>query len=94
VRLEEYKYIQCVIKKKCMKTYFDQVLQEENSVLCFPWYNNGDGLVKLMASMPNDQAPGEWELHTLQDWRWNENHQCPIKYWSRDISKGMGWLMR
>jgi len=44
--------------------------------------------------MPGDQALGEWELHTLQDMRWNDNHQRPIKYWSRDIIKRMRWLMR
>jgi hypothetical protein len=44
--------------------------------------------------MPDDLAHGQWELHTLQDMRWNENHQCPIKYWSRDIVKSMRWLKR
>jgi len=47
-----------------------------------------------MASMPDDLALGEWELHTLEDMRWDDNHQHPIKYCSRDIIKSMRWLMQ
>jgi len=70
------------------------VLKEENTALRFPSFKNRDGVQKLVATMPDDQALEEWELHTLEDMRWNDNHQRPIKYWSRDIIKSMRWLMR
>ena len=94
VSREEFCYVQCGIKKKGMKTYYDDVLKEKNTGLHYPNFRNGDGVKKLVAAMPDDKALGEWESHTLLDMRWNYDHPQPIKYWSRDIIKAMRWLLR
>jgi hypothetical protein len=63
-----------------MKTYSDNMLEEENTAHWFPRFKNGDGVPKLVDSMPVDQDVWPWELHTLEDVIWNDIHQSPSKY--------------
>jgi hypothetical protein len=77
-----------------MQTYYDYMLKDESTALDFPSSKNGAGGQKLLASMPDHQAPDEWELHTLENLIWNDNHQWVIKSCSRDITTCMRWLIR
>jgi hypothetical protein len=77
-----------------MKTFYDNVLNEQNTALRFPTFKHGYAVQNLVASMPDDQSPGKLELHTLEDMRWNDNHQRLMKYWSQDIFECMRWWMR
>jgi len=77
-----------------MKTYNVKVLKEEHTALRIPSIKKWDGVQKLVATILDDLALGEWELHTLEDMKWNDNHQRPIIYWGQHIIKHMRLLMR
>ena len=77
-----------------MKTNSDNVLKEENNALYFSMLKNGDRVQKFVASMPEDHGLKQWELHTLEEIRWNDNQHSPIKYLSLDITKRMRWLIQ
>jgi len=70
------------------------MLKAENTALRFPSFKNGNHVHEVVASLPDDQALGEWELLTLEDMRCNDNQQFFIKYWNRDIINSMRLLMR
>jgi len=90
---KDYKYVQCGIKMKGMKTYYDNRCKEENTTLWFPNIKNGDGVQKLVASILDDSALDEWELHTLEDMRRNDTHQLLMKSCSWDNITSMRWLL-
>jgi hypothetical protein len=81
------------MKKKGMKMYNDNGWKEEHTTQRFPRFKNGDSIQTRVTTLPDDLALGDWELHTLEDMKWNDNHQHPIKYCSRDIIKSIRWLM-
>jgi hypothetical protein len=70
------KSMQCGIKKQGVKMYYDNMLKEKNAALQVRSFKMGDGVRNIMATVSADQAVGLWELHTLKDMGWTDNHQC------------------
>jgi hypothetical protein len=60
VTCQEYKYMDYGINKPSVKTCCDKVRKEENTAVRFPCVKNRNGVTKLVASTPDDQAL--WEL--------------------------------
>jgi hypothetical protein len=77
---EEYNYIMCGIKKKHMKTYYNTVLNKGKPALLLYTFKNRDSIQNLVVSMYDDWCLSEWELHTLEDPKWNDNRQRLDKY--------------
>jgi len=73
--------------------YYDSVQKKESTAMRCPSFKNGDEVQKLVPSMADNLTLGEWELHTLEDMNWHDNHEHCIKYWSQDIIKCMTWVM-
>jgi hypothetical protein len=59
--------MQCEIKNKGMNTNYDNGLKEEYTALHFPSFENRDGIQMLIATMSDDLALEEWELHSFED---------------------------
>jgi hypothetical protein len=91
---DQYKNNHYGIKKKGVETHYDNVLKGENTAPRFENFNYGDGVQMLVGRRPGVKVLREWELHTLEDMRWTDNHQHQVNYWSRDSIKSMTWLMR
>jgi len=91
---EEYKHIQCGLKMKGMKTFYDTILNEGNTALHLQSFKDRDRVQMLVASMADYLALREWKLQTLEDMKSNQNHQRAIKYYSRHIIKSMRWVMQ
>jgi hypothetical protein len=70
-----------------MKTYYFKVLEEEITAQYFPSLKNADFVETLMSRIPDNPVVGQWEPHTLEDMRWNENCSCHNTYCIRDILK-------
>jgi hypothetical protein len=73
--------------------YYNKVLMEENTSVHFQRFNSADGAQKLVARMLDDRPCMEWELQTLEDMRWKDNRQHPLKYCSRIIFQSIRRLM-